>query len=233
MTIDQQEQALAQSWDANAEAWTRAIREARVESRRLATDAAIVAAVLATQPRSVLDVGCGEGWLVREFVQHGIAALGIDGSAPLIRRARQSGGEFRVLSYDRLIAAPRALNRTFDTIVCSFSLLGEVIAPLLHALHTAHAPGGHLVIQTVHPFTACGDEPYRDGWRAETFAAFGDEFRQPMPWFFRTLGSWMRVLHESGWQMIGCAEPLHPSAGHPLSLVLTCRPADAAQRGSL
>ena len=28
------------------------------------------------------------------------------------------------------------------------------------------------MIQTVHPWGACGDEPYRDGWRLETFDGF-------------------------------------------------------------
>lgn len=56
---------LGHSWRANALAWTRAVRESRIESRRLATDRAIIEAVLARQPERVLDLGCGEGWLCR------------------------------------------------------------------------------------------------------------------------------------------------------------------------
>lgn len=43
------------SWRANALAWTQAVRESRIESRRLATELAIVEAVLARQPVRVLD----------------------------------------------------------------------------------------------------------------------------------------------------------------------------------
>ncbi|RFQ41343.1 class I SAM-dependent methyltransferase, partial [Pseudomonas sp. ATCC 13867] len=50
------------SWQANADAWTRAVREQRIESRRLVTDAAILSAVAAGPARRLLDIGCGEGW---------------------------------------------------------------------------------------------------------------------------------------------------------------------------
>jgi hypothetical protein len=54
---------LCLSWQANADAWTAAVREQRIESRRLVTDAAILALALA--PLRILDLGCGEGWLRR------------------------------------------------------------------------------------------------------------------------------------------------------------------------
>ena len=75
---------------ANASAWSAAVRERRIESRRTVTDAAIVAAVLEQNPRRVLDVGCGEGWLARALSAHGIDVTGIDTSAPLIEAARPS-----------------------------------------------------------------------------------------------------------------------------------------------
>jgi len=42
---------LARSWIANAQAWTDIVRAGGIASRRLATDAAIVQAVLARSPR--------------------------------------------------------------------------------------------------------------------------------------------------------------------------------------
>ena len=98
---------LRRSWIANASAWSVAVREHRIESRRTVTDAAIVAAVLAQNPRRVLDVGCGEGWLARALSAHGIDVTGIDASAPLIEAARAlGGGEFLEVSYEALIANP-------------------------------------------------------------------------------------------------------------------------------
>src|ERR1700689_2940465 len=58
---------IVESWRNNAHAWTSAVREQRIDSRALVTDRAIVDAVLARAPRSVLDIGCGEGWLARRL----------------------------------------------------------------------------------------------------------------------------------------------------------------------
>src|SRR4051812_34392403 len=88
---------ILESWHRNASPWTTAVRENQIESRRLVTNAAIVDAVSSRSPRSVLDLGCGEGWLVRTVSERGIKALGVDAIPSLIdQAARSGGGEFRV-----------------------------------------------------------------------------------------------------------------------------------------
>lgn len=219
---------LIRSWTGNAAAWTAAVRDGRIESRRLATDAAILDALRALRPARVLDVGCGEGWLCRALAAHGIEAVGMDVSAPLVDAARAAGsGRFEVLPYAGLAdAAPRL--GTFDALACNFALLEEDIVPMLRDLHALMAPGGHLVIQTVHPWTACGDEAYRDGWRLEDFAAFGDQaFPEPMPWYFRTLATWLANLDDAGYRVDRLREPAHPGTARPLSLLLEARAAAA------
>jgi hypothetical protein len=52
-------QRLLESWQDNAGAWTAAIRTSAIESRRVATDAAILGAVLDRRPQRVFDLGCG------------------------------------------------------------------------------------------------------------------------------------------------------------------------------
>jgi hypothetical protein len=122
-----------------------------------------------------------------------------------------------------MVENPAQLGGPFDAIACNFSLLGESLTPLLAVLRATLSPSGHLVIQTVHPFTACGDAPYRDGWRTETFDGFGGAFKATMPWYFRTAGSWLRVVQDAGFQITDWAEPLHPKTGRPLSLLITAR----------
>lgn len=217
---------LAQSWSVNADAWTRAVRERRIESRRLVTDSAIMAAVVDRSPERVLDVGCGEGWLCRALSARGIGMVGVDGSAPLVESARAAGGgAFHVLPYAELVTRPeRVGSREFDAIVCNFALLEEDIVPLLRALRLLLRPGGALLIQTVHPWTARGEHPYEDGWRTERFTAFGEEFAEPMPWYFRTLSSWVAALRQAGYRVEEASEPLHPESGDPLSLILVAVP---------
>lgn len=221
MQHDHREQ-LALSWQANADAWTAAVRERRIESRRLVTDAAILQAVLALSPARVLDVGCGEGWLCRGLAARGIEAVGVDASAPLIEVARGADNPlacYRVCGYAELESQAAQLGR-FEVLVCNFALLEEPLAPTLNALHKVLAADGHLLIQTLHPWRACHDASYRDGWRVESFAGFGAGFAQPMPWFFRTLESWLSLLNETDWRLQWLQEPLHPESEQPVSLLL-------------
>ena len=220
MSVDDAERRLQRSWRANAAAWTRAVREQRIPSRRAGTDAAILDAVLATGAERILDVGCGEGWLARALAAHGRDVVGIDASAELIAAANELGGaRFETLSYADLDAHAADLGR-FDAAVCNFALLGEDFATPLRALGRALRPGGRLLVQTVHPWTACGEAPYVDGWRLETFAGFGDGFDAPMPWYFRTLGAWLAAFDASGYAVEHVIEPVDAASGRPLSLLL-------------
>lgn len=221
MTDPDREAALVWSWMANAEAWTRAVREGRIASRRLATDAAIVDAVAERAPGRVLDLGCGEGWLMRALAERGISSIGLDVSLELVMAAEETGGgRYRCVSYDELVDDPTRAGGPYDAIACNFSLLGADLVPLLRALRQNLTPSGALVIQTVHPWTAAGGEGYADGWRMETFDAFGGDFAEPMPWYFRRLESWVDALRAAGFRLATLREPIHPETGQPASLLM-------------
>lgn len=210
--------AMRESWERNAAAWTNAVREQRIASRRAGTDAAIVDAVSRLAPSCVLDVGCGEGWLARVLAARGVDVVGIDASAALIESARAlGGGRFEAMTY----AEVATLDRTFDVAVCNFALLEEDLAPAFDAIAQTLDGSGRLVVQTVHPWSACGDARYENGWRLETFAAFGGDFVAPMPWYFRTLGSWVGALSAAGFRVERIEEPVDRDSGRPLSLLLT------------
>lgn len=216
---------LLPSWDANAAAWTAAVRSGAIESRRVATDAAILEAALAHRPQRTLDLGCGEGWLVRALAERGHAVVGIDGSAPLVAAAAGAPGTILQLSYAQLVVEPTRAGEHFDLVVANFALLEERVAPLLAALARIMAPHARLLIQTLHPLAA--GPPYRDGWRTEDFCGFGAGSWAPMPWYFRTLASWLAVLKEGGFALEGLCEPVHPKDQRPLSLLLEARAGDA------
>lgn len=221
------------SWDANAEAWTRAIRSGAVASREDGTNRAVLDAVRRLAPRSVLDVGCGEGWLAHALAAGGREVVGVDASPALVRAAREGPGRFACHGYDELASDPGLLPGPFDVEVCNFSLLDEDLVPLLAALRVRLTPGrGRLAIQTLHPWTAAGDGPYRDGWREESFDAFGGAFPAPMPWYARTAASWFEALGEAGFRVERLEEPTAPDAPRPWSLLLTVAPADEAAAGA-
>ena len=205
-----------------------AVRGGRIASRVAATDRAIVEAVGALRPARVLDVGCGEGWLARRLhVRSGWRGR---------RHRRQRGADRR---------RPRGAIRTAATACLSYRRRGPAAGAAGRALRRRRVqlraarrdlwhpcsrrsaarsrPSGALLIQTLHPWAACGELPYRDGWREETFAGFGEGRWQPMPWYFRTLASWLAEIAAAGLAVARCREPLDPASGRPLSLLLSCR----------
>ena len=208
------------AWRTSAAPWTAAVRGGAIESRRLVTDRAVVDAVLARAPGTALDLGCGEGWLARALAARGVRVTGVDAVPTLVEAARrQGGGDFRVASYEEVAAG--ALDLRVDVVVANFALIGgAAVDAVVQRVPALLAPGGAFVVQTLHPLVATGDQPYADGWRPGSWAGFGPEFTHPAPWYFRTLGSWLRLLTESGLRLAELREPVHPGTGRPASVVL-------------
>ena len=180
-------------------------------------------AVLSVAPRSVLDVGCGEGWLARALAEKGMTVTGTDVVPELIDRARQlGGGDFRVMSYEEITAG--ALDERFDAVVANFALIGaQTVDALIGSVPRLLTPGGSLIVQTLHPVVACGDHPYTDGWRPGSWAGFSEEFTDPAPWYFRTMESWESVFAASGLRIEQRIEPVNPATGKPASVIFIAR----------
>ena len=213
---------ITESWDRNAAAWVYAVQGDKIASRAAGTNDAILQTVRAQSPRRILDVGCGEGWLTRALTRLGYEAVGIDGSRELITTAKTfAEGTFYHATFRDLEAGYLPPGSPFDMAVCNFSLFEEDLHPLLRALGDAVRPGGHLVIQTLHPAGLLNAaEGYRSCWMREAFASLGAEFTASMPYFHRTFAGWVGLLRRSGWHISACEEPVHPESGAPLSLVL-------------
>jgi 2-polyprenyl-3-methyl-5-hydroxy-6-metoxy-1,4-benzoquinol methylase len=227
MSIDPLSDAkIIDSWHRNASPWTAAVRANRIDSRMLVTNDAIVDAVLARSPHSVLDVGCGEGWLVRALAARGIAAVGVDVVPELIDQARRAGGgDFRVASYEAIAAGE--LDLRVDVVVANFSLIGrESVDALVARAPSLLTPSGALIVQTLHPVVAGGDLPYEEGWRHGSWTGCGDDFSDPAPWYFRTIEGWVRLIVTSGLQLTEVREPLHPATKRPASVIFVAERGD-------
>lgn len=210
------------SWHVNASPWIKAIDNEEIESRTLVTNQAIIHRILAHKPKSMLDIGCGEGWLSRAIAKNNIDVLGIDIVPALIDYANQCGSaRFDICSYENLPEYP--FKQLFDCIVCNFSLLGkestEIVIATAKNLLTKN---GKLIIQTLHPVIACGELPYQDEWRPGSWAGFSKEFTKPAPWYFRTLEGWLRLLNIHEFKQNNIYEPLHPKTGKPASIIFEC-----------
>ena len=211
---------IVESWCLNASAWTAAVREGQIESRKLVTDRAIIDTVLSRSPRSVLDIGCGEGWLARELAARNIHVVGTDVVPSLIETAQHAGGgDFRLLSYEEIAAGK--LKVSVDVAVSNFALLGkESVEGVFQAVPSLLSAHGTFVIQTLHPMMACGDLPYQDGWREGSWAGFSADFANPAPWYFRTLESWIKLFVDNGFRPREIREPVHPKTHKPASVII-------------
>lgn len=114
----------------------------------------VIAIILASGARTVLEAGCGDGWNVGRMVEHGLAATGIDWSANAIGYASRlvPGARFHCGDV-RDDAFIRAFPEKFDAVA-----LVEVIehihpADCVEALRNVIAPlrdGGTFVLTTPH-----------------------------------------------------------------------------------
>jgi 2-polyprenyl-3-methyl-5-hydroxy-6-metoxy-1,4-benzoquinol methylase len=220
MTIDSDNDGkIIASWFKNAAPWIVAIAERQIASRNLITDRSIVDAVVSRGGKTVLDLGCGEGWLTRALVDRGMNVVGTDIIPAFIERASTMGaGEFEVATYAEIAAGKLA--KKFDVVVANFSLIGkESVEGLCRAMPSLLTDRGTFIVQTLHPTISSGDLPYIDGWRASSWDGFSDEFTDPAPWYFRTLATWIELYTANGLSLIEICEPIHPQTGKPVAII--------------
>lgn len=205
------------SWHINASPWVRAVRDGEIASREQLTNQAIIDTLCALKPKSLLDIGCGEGWLCRAMQARGCDCLGIDAVPDLVSAAMaEAGGRFLQMRYEDLPhwQPPQRA----DCAVCNFSLIGrQATEAVFAAIHRLVAANGYLVVQTLHPQASTTQ---RSGWQAGSWAGFADDFSQPAPWYFRTLNDWRALFQRHDIQLIQERSPSLPGAGHPASLIL-------------
>ncbi|MCG8491783.1 MAG: methyltransferase domain-containing protein [Sneathiellales bacterium] len=218
------DKTIIDSWQKNATAWTVAVRDNQIETRTQVTNQAIVDAVISVGPKTVLDIGCGEGWLARELCSRNISVVGLDVVPELIARAHEScSGQFQVMSYEQI--AEGGVKGTFDVVVCNFSLLGkESVEGIFKVVPTLLNQNGYFIVQTVHPAFSCEGHVYKDGWREGSWQGFSSDFTDPAPWYFRTIESWLALFRQNGLELVEMREPVHTKTGEAASLIMMgCR----------
>lgn len=209
------------SWQINAKKWIKTIENSEIESRQLVTNTAILNNILNRKPKSVLDIGCGEGWLVNTLVKHGIEATGIDAIPTLIKNAKSKGkGKFKVMTYEAMTKGVYFKAKTFDLISINFALFeNRKTAQLIKKLPSYLADEGQIIIQTLHPLAIATDKRYESAWRKNSWEGLKRNFKQPHKWYFRTLEDWIKLFRKAKLNLVELQEPIHPKTGRPASVI--------------
>jgi 2-polyprenyl-3-methyl-5-hydroxy-6-metoxy-1,4-benzoquinol methylase len=218
-------QKIIESWKANAEQWIATIDHAEIESRKLATNEAIIKTVTSLPVKKVLDVGCGEGWLTRIFRSKGMNAYGVDAIETLIDHAIQKDGPFYFhYDYQQIAKGDNDLPKPFDAAAINFALIDkEDTEQLIASLPGYLKQNGYLVIQTLHPLTVAINDDYISGWKEGSWNGMKRDFVLPYQWYFRTLEDWSSLFSAFGFVLKSLYEPLHPETKKPLSVIFVLR----------
>lgn len=212
---------IAASWHTNANNWIATIDNAEIETRVLVTNDAIVKTICSCNIQSILDIGCGEGWLTRCLQGKGIKAFGVDVVEALIKNAIKKGGNYYgVASFNDLATGKYKIYNKPAAAVINFSLLDQTDTEiLLKNIKHLIAPGGLLFIQTLHPLTVAQQGPYISGWKEGSWKGLKRDFENPYEWYFRTLEDWITLFSEAGLAIQKIEEPLHPKSQSPASII--------------
>lgn len=216
---------ILESWQTNAENWIQTIDHQEIDSRKLVTNQAIVETIATLNPKTVLDLGCGEGWLTRALTERGMDVLGVDGIPALIENAKSKGsGKFQVANYQDIAQKGALVGQTFDLIAINFALIDQEETELLiRYLPQLLTTNGQIVIQTLHPLSVTAFLPYRSGWQEGSWNGMKRDFVQPYQWYFRTLGDWVQLFDTAGLTLKALIEPLHPQTEHAASAIFVLR----------
>ena len=195
-------------------------------SRRMADLLPQILRTIGAQPKTLLDIACGEGTFAIAMARAGLEVTGLDLSQDMLDIARrQAGVEALKLQFLRADMRSFSLPDQFDLITCWYDSLNYLLEPedLSAAFRTAGLalkPGGVLIfdMNTVyglavmwrtHPFYVAQDTPEEFDVHINSFDFEKSMATKRIVGFVRQGASWLRIEEE------------HRERGYSLSSIRT------------
>jgi SAM-dependent methyltransferase len=142
------------AWHGQADNWVRWVRTPWHDSYWFYRHS-FFDVIVPTPGRRTLEVGCGEGRVVRDLAARGHDVVGVDTSAAMIRHARQAdpSGRYLVADAARLPLADASM----DLVVAYNSLMdvSDMPAAVAEAARVLE-PGGRMCACITHPMAEAG-----------------------------------------------------------------------------
>ena len=228
-------------WEANAQAYAALIAGSGTPHHQEILNPFLEQIIGDVEDQRLLDAGCGEGYLSREYALRGAKVVGVDFSPTLIQLAQQQskglGIDFRIGDICRLDFLSEA---TFDLILCNLVLLNlSDYKSALMEFFRVLKPRGTLIFSIVHPAFniygpgrwKLGDKDPVSGRRQGRYFIMdhyfdekeylvrwkertGKKFPEDFSFFHRPISTYINTLIETGFIIVTLGEPL-PTTDDP------------------
>lgn len=151
---------------------------------------------------AVVDIGCGDGRILRElFADTAAAVVGVDGSEEMLTRAKANFPRLKTIeaALDSEIPIPSA---SADLVFCTMALMyAERIEIVLHEIARIMVPDGTALVAVPHPcfFNRRGALENFDYWESKRYAKYLDPvFPIPVFQIHRPLSAYVTAFREAG-----------------------------------
>jgi SAM-dependent methyltransferase len=227
---------IVRTWEENSKIWIETLDKMAIPSRQI-TNPAIIRAISENTEASILDLGCGEGWLCRALEGLGYKTFGLDAMPLLIDTAQKRSlkANFSCISFEEIIdwSAGNYSSETLDKLseepynglVFNFCLYEkEGVSDLFISVRKLLPDYGKIFIQTLHPATmhAMGLK-YNSQWMEDAWAGLSGDFKNGHPWYFRTFEDWFAEFKTAGLNLEFIYEPKASEADLPSSIIFVLK----------
>jgi len=224
------EEQISRAWDKVADEWTRRYDEHGDVNRRYITDPTIFRLVGSVAGLSILDAGCGNGYLCRLLAKRGAKMIGVDVSKRLVEIARQKENEAPLgITYHKgsLCNLSMFKDETFDTVVSNLVLMDlPDLEKAFQELKRVLKKSGKLIFSIMHPcFSSAPVRGYvrvpQDSdrkedwlyWKVDRYFDRSLEIWGRIDWspvysYHRPLSDYMNALIRNGFTLTHFEEPV-------------------------